>query len=182
MEGSWLRALSSSDAHLLDWGHGPIAFLVWATALAASSRPSSDDWFTPKAALRGEFTATGNMDQLVPGRPLLNSRRGTAPEVEAHQDGHKPEGRATVDQSSADQVRRSDTSNFLAAVRSLAANHSHARRRSAKPAGSLEVAQRRSLEESAPEELALEYHRDKPQPAGADLGRWSTAGKQLGLE
>lgn len=121
------------------------------------------------------------MDRLVPGRPLLNIHRDTAPEVEAHRGGRTPGGRATEDHGNAGQAHHTDKSNFAAAVRSLAANHNRARR-NPKPAGSLPVAQHSSREELALEGLALECHRGKPQPAGAELGRRGTAGKPPGLE
>jgi hypothetical protein len=112
------------------------------------------------------------MDPVDPGRPLVSMDWDSAPVAEAHGEGHTPGGRATVDQSNADRARRTDQSSVLAALRSLAANHNHARR-SAKPAGSLRVAQHRLLEG-----VALECH--KPQAVAAELVR--REGKPLGLE
>jgi hypothetical protein len=116
------------------------------------------------------------MDPLEPGRLLVSMDRDSAPEVEAHGEGHIPAGQATVDQGNADRARCTDQSSVLAALSSLAANHNRSRR-SAKLAGSLREAQHRPLEG-----LALECHTGKPQPAAAKLVRRDSTGRPLGLE
>ena len=45
------------------------------------------------------------MDPLEPGRLLVSMDRDSAPEVEAHGEGHIPAGQATVDQGNADRAR-----------------------------------------------------------------------------
>ena len=113
------------------------------------------------------------MDPLEPGRLLVSMDRDSAPEVEAHGEGHIPAGQATVDQGNADRARCTDQSSVLAALSSLAANHKRSRR-SAKLARSLRVAQYRPLVE-----LAVECHTGKAQPAGAELSRWDIAAARL---
>jgi hypothetical protein len=105
------------------------------------------------------------MDQLDPGRPLVSKDRDRALEVEAHQEGRTPGGRATVDQGNAGRARRTGPSTVVA-VCSPAAKHNRAHR-SAKLAGSLWVAQHRPLER----------HAGKPQPAAAEQVRRDTAGR-----
>jgi hypothetical protein len=107
------------------------------------------------------------MDPLDPGRSLVSMDQD--PGAEAYREAHTPVGPATVDQGSADRARRTDQSNVLEAVRSLIANHNRARR-SAKPAGSLPVAEHRLLER-----LVLECHTGKPLPAAMELVRRDTA-------
>ena len=128
----------------------------------------------------GPEAAIANMDQLDPGRPLLNRDRNSIPEAEAHRDGRTLGGSATVDQGNADRARRTDQRNVVAAVRTLGANHNRARR-SAKSAGSLQAAQHRPLGGLALEGLAPERHTDRRQSAGAELVRLGTGGKPLSL-
>jgi hypothetical protein len=115
------------------------------------------------------------MDPLDPGRRLVSMDRDNALEVEVHQEGRTPGGRATVDQGNADRARRTGQSTVLG-VCSPAANRNRAHR-SAKRAGSLQVAHHRPWEG-----LALECHTGKPQPAAAELVRRGTAGELPGLE
>jgi hypothetical protein len=109
------------------------------------------------------------MDPLEPGKLLVSMDRDSAPEVEAHGEGHTPAGRATVDQGNADRARRTDQSSVLAALRSVAA--------SAKRAGSLRVAQHRPWVE-----LAVECHTGKAQLEGAELPRLGIAAARLAPE
>jgi hypothetical protein len=115
------------------------------------------------------------MDPLDPGRPLVSMDQDSAPEAEAYWEVHTPGGRATVDQGNADRARRTAQSTVLGAC-SPAANRNRADR-SAKRAGSLQVAQHRPWEG-----LALECHTGKPQPTAAELVRRGPAGELPGLE
>ena len=116
------------------------------------------------------------MDPLELGRLLVSMDRDSAPEVEAHGEGHIPAGQATVDQGNADGARCTDQSSVLAALSSLAANHNRSRR-SAKLAGSLRVAQYRPLVE-----LAVECHTGKAQLEAAELPRLGIAVVRLAPE
>lgn len=124
----------------------------------------------------GDSQTIVNRVQSDPDTLLASMVRDNAPEVEGHQEGHIPGGRANVDQGTADRARRSVQSNILAVVRSLAANHNRARR-NAKPAGSLRVAQYQPSGS-----VVAECHTGKAPWAGSELVRRGTAGKPLGLE
>ena len=115
------------------------------------------------------------MDQLDPGRPLVSKDRDRALEVEAHQEGRTPGGRATVDQGNAGRARRTGPSTVVA-VCSPAAKHNRAHC-SAKLAGSWPVVLDRPLVE-----LAVECHTGKAQLEGAELPRLGTAAARLAPE
>jgi hypothetical protein len=111
-------------------------------------------------------------DHLDLDRAVARMDRGSALGVVRHLERSTPGDRATLGEGTPGQVTRTDRSNALATVRSLAASHSRARR-SAKPV-STRVA-RHPLSEA----LAAQHHRAEPQRAGAELLRYCTAEKPL---
>jgi len=120
--------------------------------------------------------AIANSDQLDLDRLVANMDRDSAPEPARHREGRTPGDRAILGKDTLDRAARTDLSNALAAVRSLAASRNRALR-SAKSVGTLRVA-RHSLRGP----LAAQHHMGERQRAGVELSRYCTAETPLGPE